>query len=157
MRATPAPMHLARRNVYACRMSTQTYLFLANAVLAVHAGVVLFIVGGLILILVGGAVRWAWVRKPWFRVLHLAAIAYVVVESWLGIACPLTELEQWLRGRAGTPTHEGDFIAFWLGKLLFYQAQPWVFIAAYSVFALAVAWSWVSVRPGPLKRRAGID
>jgi hypothetical protein len=157
MRATPAPMHLGRRNVYACRMSNQFILFLASAVLVVHAGVVLFIVGGLILIVLGGRYRWPWVRNFWFRALHLAAIVYVVAESWLGIVCPLTDLEQWLRARAGQPIHEGDFIAFWLGKLLFYQAEPWVFIAAYSIFALAVVYSWVTVRPRPLKRRIRID
>jgi hypothetical protein len=135
-------------------MNNPTYLFLANAVLVVHAGVVLSIVCGLILILLGGGCGWQWVRNRWFRLLHLAAIVYVMMESWLGIACPLTDLEQWLRQRAGTPAHEGDFIAFWFGKLLFYQAAPWVFIAAYSIFALAVLYSWVLVRPGPLKRRA---
>jgi hypothetical protein len=144
-------------DVYACRMSNQSYLFLANAVLVVHAGVVLFIGGGLILILLGATFRWRWVRNTWFRVLHLAAIAYVVVESWLGIVCPLTDLEQWLRERAGQPVHEGGFIAFWLGKLVFYQAAPWVFVAAYSMFAVAVACSWVIVRPRPLKRRNRID
>ncbi|WP_229443123.1 DUF2784 family protein [Massilia psychrophila] len=138
-------------------MSHQSYLFLANAVLALHASVVLFIVAGLMLVLLGGRRKWQWVRNGTFRVLHLAAIGYVVMQSWLGIVCPLTDLEQWLRQRAGAPLHEGDFISFWLGKLLFYHAQPWVFIAVYSAFALAVVYSWVIVRPGRLKRRIGID
>ena len=138
-------------------MRDQTYLFLANAVLVLHAGVVLFIVGGLMLILLGARRRWQWVRNGAFRVLHLGAIGCVVAQSWLGIVCPLTDLEQALRRRAATSAHDGDFIAFWLGELLFYQAEPWVFIAAYSAFALAVAYSWVIVRPGPLKRRTSID
>jgi hypothetical protein len=144
-------------DVYARRMNQQSYQLLANAVLAAHVGVVLFIVAGLILILLGGHYGWPWVRNVWFRLLHLAAIVYVVAESWLGIGCPLTDLEQWLRRRAGTPVQEGDFIAYWLGKLLFYQAEPWVFIAAYSAFALLVIYSWVMVRPRPLKRRVRID
>ena len=138
-------------------MRHQDYLFLANAVLILHAGVVLFIAGALVLILLGARRKWRWVRNGTFRVLHLAAIAYVVAQSWLDSVCPLTDLEQSLRRRAGTPVHEGDFIAFWLGKLLFYQAEPWVFTAVYSAFALAVAYGWVIVRPGPLKRRAGVD
>lgn len=128
-------------------MPPQSYQLLANAVLVAHAGVVLFIIAGLVLILVGGRYGWQWVRNFWFRVLHLSAIVYVVAESWLGIVCPLTDLEQWLRERAGQPGHEGDFIVFWLAKLLFYQAEPWVFIAAYSAFALLVMFSWVMVRP----------
>lgn len=128
-------------------MSNQSYHYLANAVLLAHVGVVLFIVAGLVLILVGGRLGWRWVRNFWFRLLHLCAIGYVAAESWLGIVCPLTDLEQWLRQRAGQPVHDGDFIAFWLGKLLFYQAEPWVFIAAYSAFALLVIGSWITVRP----------
>ena len=134
-------------------MSNQTFQYLANAVLLAHVGVVLFIVAGLVLILVGGRFGWRCVRNFWFRVLHLCAIGYVVAESWLGIVCPLTDLEQWLRQRAGQPVHEGDFIAFWLGKLLFYQAEPWVFIAGYSAFAVLVLCSWLMVRPGPMSRR----
>jgi hypothetical protein len=138
-------------------MNPQSYQLLANAVLVAHAGVVLFIVAGLVLILIGGRYRWRWVRNFWFRMLHLSAIVYVVAESWLSIACPLTDLEQWLRERAGQTGHDGDFIAFWLGKLLFYQAEPWVFIAAYSAFAVLVICSWMMVRPSPIKRSARID
>jgi hypothetical protein len=130
-------------------MSSHFYRILANCVLAAHFGLVLFIIGGLILILLGGLYRWIWVRNFWFRVIHLCAIAYVMAESWLGIVCPLTNVEQWLRERAGQLAYEGDFIAHWLGKLMFYQAPPWVFIVAYSLFALLVVLSWVIVRPTP--------
>lgn len=138
-------------------MSPHSYQLLANTVLLAHVGVVLFIVAGLVLILIGGYRGWRWVRNFWFRVLHLGAIGYVVAESWLDIVCPLTDLEQWLRQRAGQPGHEGDFIAFWLAKLLFYQAEPWVFVAAYSVFALLVIGSWIMVRPGPMNRCGRAD
>lgn len=134
-------------------MSSQTYLYLANAVLLAHVGVVLFIVAGLVMILLGGRFDWVWVRNFWFRVMHIGGILYVVMESWLGIACPLTNLEQSLRERAGKTGHGGDFIAFWLGKLLFYQAAPWVFIAAYSAFAVLVIYSWVIVRPNNPRSR----
>lgn len=128
-------------------MSSHTYQILANCVLMAHFGVVLFIIGGLILILFGVRYQWQWVRNFWFRMLHLSAIAYVLGESWLGIVCPLTSLEQWLREQAGQLSYEGDFVAHWLGSLMFYQAPPWVFIAAYSVFTVAVVVSWVIVPP----------
>jgi hypothetical protein len=123
------------------------YRALADAVLVAHVGVVLFIVGGLLLILAGGRLDWAWVRGLRFRVLHLAAIGYVVVTTWFGIECGLTTLEQSLRSKAGQTSFEGDFIAYWLSRILFYEAPPWVFVVAYSAFGLLVAWSWVSVRP----------
>ncbi len=128
-------------------LTAATYQLLANAVLALHVGVVLFILAGLLLTLLGAACKWRWVHNFWFRALHLAAIIYVALEAWLGIVCPLTTFELWLRARGGQAGYEGDFIAFWLRKLLFYEAAPWVFVVAYSAFALLVLLSWVWVRP----------
>ena len=74
---------------------------LADIVLVLHFAVVLFVVGGLVLILAGNLIGWRWVNSRWFRLLHLAAIAIVVAEAWLGITCPLTTLEIWLRAQSG--------------------------------------------------------
>jgi len=123
------------------------YQFLANAVLLSHVGIVLFIIGGLLLTLLGAALRWRWVKNFWFRALHLAGIFYIVMEAWLGIVCPLTTLELWLRKQAGQTVYEGDFIAHWMSQIMFYDAPPWVFIAAYSGFAALVLLSWFLVRP----------
>ena len=123
------------------------YRLLANAVLILHVGVVLFNVGTLVLVLVGARRHWSWVRNMTFRVLHLAAIAYVVVTTWLGIDCGLTVLEQSLRTRAGQVSYADDFIAHWLSRTLFFEAQPWVFITLYSAFGLLVLWSWIRVPP----------
>jgi hypothetical protein len=130
----------------------------ADAVLVLHAAVVLFVVGGLVLVLVGngtrkstGGPRWPWVNRPWFRVLHGAAIATVVLQSWLGITCPLTELEWWLRARAGQALPAQGFIEHWLHRVLFFQAPSWVFGLAYTAFGLAVAatwWRWPPRRGG---------
>jgi hypothetical protein len=130
------------------------YQFLANAVLLLHVGVVLFIVASLPLILLGGALRWRWVRNWWFRALHLLAIVVVVGQSWAGIMCPLTTLEQALRRQAGQVSYEGDFIAYWLSKLLFFQAPPWVFIVVYTIFGALVLLGMVFVRPKSLRQRS---
>lgn len=130
-----------------------TYGLLANAVLILHVGIVLFIIGGLVLTLIGGLRRWAWVRNFWFRAAHLIGIGYVAMEAWLGIVCPLTTLEQWLREQAGQAVYEGDFVAFWLRKFMFYDAEPWVFIAAYSGFGVLVLLSWFFFAPALPWRR----
>jgi len=114
----------------------------ANATLAAHAAFVLFVVLGLVLILLGGVRRWAWVRNRRFRLLHLGATGFVVAESWLGLACPLTTLELWLRQLAGQAAYDGDFIAFWLRRLIFFEAPPWVFTLAYTAFGGLVIASW---------------
>ena len=61
-----------------------------------HAAFATFVILGLVLILVGGYLSWSWVRNSWFRALHLLSITIIVVQSWLGVVCPLTTLEMWL-------------------------------------------------------------
>lgn len=115
---------------------------IADAVLVFHALFVLFVVGGLVLVL-AGARRWGWVRNRAFRILHLAAIAFVTAEALLGVTCPLTIWEDMLRGGVS----ERSFIGRWVARLLYYDFPEWVFAAAYCAFALAVVWAWRAVPP----------
>ena len=119
-----------------------TYQLLADAVLLLHFGVVLFVVGGLLVVLAGNWLRWQWVNAWWFRLAHLAAIAIVVVQAWLGQYCPLTTLESWLRVQAGGASYKSSFIEHWLQRLIYYEAPFWVFTAAYTGFAVLVALAW---------------
>jgi hypothetical protein len=129
------------------------YRDLADAVLALHVAVVIFVGGGLLLILVGNWRRWSWVNAWWFRLVHLAAIGVVVAEAWLGIVCPLTTLEMWLRARAAGTTYGGSFIEHWLQRVLYYDAPPWVFVLAYSLFGLSVLATWWFFPPRARNRR----
>lgn len=127
------------------------FLLAADALLFVHAMFVFFVVFGLVLILAGKFLNWTWVRNPWFRIVHLAAIGVVVLQSWLGIICPLTTWEMAFRERAGGVTYAGTFVSHWLESVLYYQAPAWVFTIAYTVFAVSVLASWYWVRPRRLK------
>ena len=91
-------------------MDAATSRALADAILAAHVGFAAFVVLGLVGILVGGALRWRWVRDPYFRALHLA-------------------------------------VAHWLGRLLYWQAPPWVFTLGYTLFGAAVVSGWWLVPP----------
>ena len=117
---------------------------LADGVLVLHAGIVVFIVGGLVAIVVGSLRDWRWVRAPRFRFAHLAAVGIVVAEAWLGVVCPLTTFEMWLRSRTRSATYDGGFIEHWLQRMLYYDAPAWVFVLGYTLFGLAVvvAWWW---------------
>jgi Protein of Unknown function (DUF2784) len=126
------------------------YQLLADAVLLLHFAVVAFVVGGLVLIVAGNLRRWGWVNRWWFRLCHLSAIAFVVAQAWLGQTCPLTTLENWLRTQARQASYSRSFIEHWIQAVLFYQAPPWVFTLAYSVFGLLVVATWL--RFPPLKR-----
>jgi len=123
------------------------YLLAADALLLVHVLFVAFVVLGLVCILAGGRLGWHWVRNLRFRIAHLLAIGVVVLQSWLGRICPLTTWEMALRERAGDATYDGAFIAHWLDALLYYRAPAWIFIAAYTAFALLVVTSWFLVPP----------
>ena len=90
------------------------YLFAADLVLLTHVLFVGFVVLGLVLIVLGGALGWGWVRYHRFRWLHLGAIGVVVLQAWLGVICPLTHLEMYLRERADAVRYSGSFIAHWL-------------------------------------------
>jgi len=131
-------------------MSTARWL--ADAVLLLHFGIVLFVVGGLLLIVAGNLAGWRWVNAWWFRLLHLAAIGVVVAEAWLGIECPLTTLESWLRVQAGESGMERGFVEHWVSRLLFYRAPAHVFTLAYTLFGLLVVAAWWAYPPTRRKR-----
>ena len=118
---------------------------LADVIVVIHFAFVLFVVGGLGLIWIGAAARWQWVRNFWFRVAHLAAIVFVAGEAIAGIWCPLTVWEAALRGARA----DKSFVAQWIHRILFYDFPEWVFTLAYILFALAVATTWLFVRPQP--------
>jgi hypothetical protein len=129
------------------------YLLAADVLLLGHVLFVAFVVLGLALVLAGRPLGWAWVRNPWFRCAHLAAIAIVVLQSWIGLVCPLTTWEMALRERAGDAVYSGSFISHWLESLLYFQAPAWVFAVCYTVFGIVVAASWFWIRPRRFARR----
>jgi hypothetical protein len=122
--------------------SAMLYLLAADALLALHTLIVAFILFGLVLIVAGGLLGWSWTRNRGFRYAHLAAIAIVVLQAWLGRICPLTAWEMALRAKAGDTTYAGAFIAHWLGQVLYYDLPAWVFVAAYSAFGALVLLAW---------------
>ena len=120
---------------------------MADALLVVHFLIVVFIVGGLVLVWLGAALGWGWIRNPWFRYLHLGAIAFVAAEALIGMACPLTIWEDMLRGGV----RPQSFVGRWVYRLLYYQAPEWVFTAAYVAWAIATL---VTLRLVPPLNRA---
>ena len=133
------------------------FQFLADVVLSLHVAIVVFVVGGLLVVVVGNMRGWSWVNSLWLRLAHLAAIAIVAAEAWLGFVCPLTTLEMWLRVKARDTTYSGGFIEHWLHALIFWNAPPWVFTAAYTIFGLAVVAAWWCFPPDSRRPRRARD
>jgi hypothetical protein len=128
------------------------YRLLADLVVAIHAGYVAFVVFGLVATIVGLIRGRSWARNFWFRTAHLAMIGVVVVESYVGLVCPLTSWEAALRRAAGQEGYSGSFLGYWTHRLLFFHAEEWVFTVIYSLFGLAVLATFVL---GPPRRPRG--
>ena len=126
---------------------------LADAILVLHAGIVAFVIAGALAIPIGAWRGWPWVHNIAWRLTHLVLMAFIALQAWRGALCPLTVWEQALRTRAGQPAYAGSFVAHWLSRALFYDVPWWVFIAAYSAFALLVLGLWVAVPPQRHPRR----
>lgn len=120
---------------------------LADLVLVTHATYVLFVVGGQVLIVIGWIQGWEWTCCRVFRLLHLVAIGLVMLEAWLGINCPLTILENFLRLQTGAVAYENNFIGHWLRRVIFYAAPEWIFALIYTVFTALVILTWLAYPP----------
>lgn len=127
--------------------SSLFFLLAADAIFLLHILFVAFVLVGQVLIFVGYARTWSWVRNPWFRIAHLAAIGVVVIQSWFGLICPFTTYEMALRLRAGDAVYSGTFISHWLETIFYYEASAWVFVVVYTAFGAVVVASWFLVRP----------
>jgi len=127
------------------------YSLLADTILLIHFAFVAFVVAGFFLILAGLLAHWSWIHNRIFRIAHLVAIGVVVLQAWFGQLCPLTIWENELRRLAGQSGYSESFIEHWLHKILFSEAEPWVFTTIYSAFGVLVVLVWF------LGRRSGRD
>ncbi|MDE2002014.1 MAG: DUF2784 domain-containing protein [Betaproteobacteria bacterium] len=76
----------------------------ADAVIALHLGFIVFALFGAVL-----AVRWRWLP-----LVHLPAAAWGLFIEISGRVCPLTDLENDFRLRAGQAGYRADFIEHYL-------------------------------------------
>ena len=125
----------------------------ADALLLLHAGIVAFVVLGTLAIVIGGRRGWPWVHGFAWRLVHVLLMGFIALQAWRGAPCPLTVWEQALRRRAGEPAYAQSFVAHWLGRLLFYEAPWWMFVAAYTGVALLVLVLWRIVPPRRVRAR----
>ena len=116
---------------------------IADFILLLHVMVVVFNVGGLLAILIGAPLRWAWVRNRSFRITHVAMMSIVSGEALLGLSCPLTVLEDWLRGVSG----QQSFVQRWAGTVIYWDAPPEVFTVLYLFVTILIAVAWKIVPP----------
>lgn len=81
----------------------------ADFAVLVHLGFIVFVVlGGLL------AIRWP--RIAW---IHLPAAVWGALVEFGGWFCPLTPLETWLRGAAGSAGYSSGFIEHYLVPIVY--------------------------------------
>lgn len=90
------------------------YRILADLVLTLHFCFVLFVVFGGLLV-----VKWRWVAS-----LHLPAVIWGVLVEVFFWACPLTTVENSLRGLGGESGYTDGFINHYISAVLYAHISP---------------------------------
>ena len=116
------------------------YGFLADAVVALHAGFILFALLGASLL----------VRFPKMVWLHAPALAWGCWVAASGSLCPLTPLENRLRAQAGEGGYAGGFIDRYLTPVIYPEGLTRGTQAAYGAILIGVNlifyWRWLRSR-----------
>ena len=118
--------------------------FVADTVLFVHFCVVVFITFGFFLIPIGYRFRWGWVAKRRLRMFHFGMMIFVTLETLLGITCPLTAIENSLRGI----NQYTSFVAYWLKQIIFWDFPIQHFLILYCAF---LGWTFLMWKLYPPK------
>ncbi len=110
---------------------------LADAVVVAHAAFVVFVVAGGLLVLRRRRIAW----------LHVPAVAWAAYIELSGGVCPLTPLENALRGAAGDAGYAGGFVEHYLIPLIYppgltprLQLALGLFVVALNLAVYAAAW-----------------
>jgi hypothetical protein len=85
------------------------YLLLADLIVILHLGFIVFAA-------LGALLAFKWPRLVW---LHLPAVIWAAITEFMGLICPLTPLENWLRQEAGADPYQTSFISHYLLPLIY--------------------------------------
>jgi hypothetical protein len=130
------------------------YLWLADAVVAVHLTYASFVLFGFVAILVGLLRSWNWTRGLRFRIVHLVCTVLVGIEALWGVTCPLTTLENSLLAKGGRAGYERSFIGELMNEVLFYDAPEEVFTVLYVLLSALTVLTFIPILRRSLQARA---
>ena len=103
---------------------------LADIILILHFLIVIFITAGFIIIPIGYYYNWNWIQNFKLRLFHFGLMFIVTFETLVGITCPLTSIENYLRGI----NNSKSFISFWIEKIIYWDFPTSFFMFLYFVF-----------------------
>ena len=105
-------------------------ILIADIVLIFHFCIVIFITFGFFLIPIGYKFGWVWIKNLKLRIFHCGMMVFVTLETLLGITCPLTSIENNLRGI----DESTSFILYWIKHIIFWDFPTQFFIILYCMF-----------------------
>ena len=111
---------------------------IADIVLLFHFAIVIFITFGFFLIPIGYNSNWIWVKNFKLRICHCGMMLFITLETLLGITCPLTIIENNLRGIHKTTS----FISYWINQIIYWDLPSQFFIILYCVFLIWTFLLW---------------
>ena len=111
-------------------------IFIADIVLFFHFCIVVFITFGFVLIPIGYNFNWIWIKNKKLRLLHFGMMIFVTFETILGLSCPLTVLENNLRG-----INENQlFLSRWITEVIYWDFPSRFFLILY---CLCLGWTFL--------------
>ena len=102
---------------------------IADIILVFHFCVVIFITFGFFLVPIGYKLNWGWVANTQLRIIHTGMMVLITLEALLGMTCPLTYIENSLRGSY----HSQSFIGFWIKQIIYWDFPSHFFIILYCI------------------------
>ena len=70
----------------------------ADIILSIHFIIAFFIVSLFVVIPFGYKLNWNWIKNRKLRLFHIILMFFVTLETIMGMTCPLTIIENNLRG-----------------------------------------------------------
>ena len=113
-------------------------LLIADFILLFHFCIVIFISFGFILIPVGYSFDWIWIKKRYLRLLHAGMMSFITFETLLGMICPLTIIENNLRGI----NENHSFISMWVSEIIYWNLPSKFFVILYCILLLWTFLMW---------------
>ncbi len=90
------------------------YIWLSYLMVLLHSLCVLFIVLSVPVIMAGHLLQWPFVKNFYYRSIHLGMLMVPVVETILGLPCPLTLWENQLRKLGGLEEYSKGCLQYWM-------------------------------------------
>ena len=115
----------------------------ADLVLIIHFIIVVFISSLFLLIPMGYQFYWKWVKKLKLRLIHLGLMTLITFETIIGITCPLTIIENNLRGIYIS----NSFFSSLVSKIIFWELPRLFFLILYILCLFWTIFIWFRFPP----------